>query len=116
MVADEVRLGLNRRHDECNVGLGERVAQLLLVAAQQLAQLDLSSGSGAPPRWSTTTPRSSSRQAPRGAFNYSRRKDRNEMKTWSVDDLRVPPASRPCSTNSRPQQRALALLGLQPGL
>jgi hypothetical protein len=39
IVADEVRLGLDRRHDERDAGLGERVAELLLLPAQQLGQL-----------------------------------------------------------------------------
>jgi hypothetical protein len=41
MVADEVRLGLHRRHDERDVGLGERVAELLLIPAQQLGQVQI---------------------------------------------------------------------------
>jgi len=38
-VAVEVRLGRDRRHDERDVGLRERVAELLLVAAQQISEL-----------------------------------------------------------------------------
>jgi hypothetical protein len=34
-VADEVRRRLHRRHDERDVGLGERVARLLLVSASR---------------------------------------------------------------------------------
>jgi hypothetical protein len=39
VVANEVRLRLDRRHDERDVGLGERVLELLLVTAQQIGQL-----------------------------------------------------------------------------
>jgi hypothetical protein len=39
-----VRLGLDRGHDERDVGLGERVAELLLIAAEKLGEL------GIPPR------------------------------------------------------------------
>ncbi len=38
-VADEVRLGSDRRHDERDVGLGERGAELPLFLAQQLSDL-----------------------------------------------------------------------------
>jgi hypothetical protein len=33
VVPDEVRLGLDRRHDERDVGLGERVADMLLLSS-----------------------------------------------------------------------------------
>jgi len=39
VVTDEVRLRLDRRHDERHVGLGERVAELLLPPAQQVGHL-----------------------------------------------------------------------------
>jgi hypothetical protein len=39
MVADEVRLCLDRRHDEGDVRLGERVAELPLLPAQKLGKL-----------------------------------------------------------------------------
>ena len=44
VVAYEVRLGVDRRHDEQDVRLGERGTQLLLLAAQQLGQIRVAAG------------------------------------------------------------------------
>jgi integrase len=49
-----------------------------------------------------------------GAFNYSRRKDRNEMKTWSVEELQTF-LSFICADRNAPLHRTALMTGMRRG-